>query len=740
MTRLFQTTLFLALMGVIACSDDADPTTADTESDTALQDGSELDAGGSEIDSAGSELDSGEPSTPDGDSDVAQDADAGSDVDVAPETDVVADADANTDVTDVAETDAELPRDVVDDAITLALVEGCNPFATSDECLLPYPSAFFQQPDDATATGVRVQIPQEALPVEIGGATIDLAPINTADGCSPAGPILLHFGVDIDSDQLTGQNELPESLEPNHPIALFDVETGRRILFMSEMDANRKARFDGRYGVIIRPMEPMEMGHRHVVVLTDALRDADGNPFESPAAFAALRDGVRTTNAIVEDVREEYENLFELLDANGYPRDQLLLAWDFTVASEDYLTGSVRSMRVEALAEMAGVGMRYTIESIQESPNRNVAALIQGTFEVPTYLNAENVFEYDDQHHPIRQATNLFFPFTMLIPQAAVELDAPLPLVVFGHGLFGTGRGTLTAGGTLAAAANEVGMVLVATDWIGLSGGDLELIISDVIPDLNRIALVTDRLQQSIINHITLTELAIGTLSDDPDIRVGSGPLIDETRIYYAGGSLGGIQGTSFVAMSPRITRGVLSVPGAGWLNMLTRSTHWNRLGPFIDLFYPDPLLQQIGIALLQSLFDHSDPVNLSRHLFARPLEDAPAERVVLLHEAIGDSQVPNLASEMLARSIGVGIATPSVYDVPGLELVELPTTESVLVQIYEPARVDSNRPPEENVPPSSDNGTHGSAPYLPNVLQQAFQFLLNGTIISVCDGACDPD
>jgi hypothetical protein len=730
MTSLYRTIFFLALFGAVGCSDDPDQITGDAETDTAIQDGFDVDAGGSDADVAESDVarDTGGP----------RDTDVGFEMDAAADTDVANDQDVEE--TDTADTDAASPQDVVDDAITLELIEGCNPFATSDECLLPYPSAFYQVPDDATTTGIRVQIPQEALPVEPGEATINLAPINTADGCSPAGPILLHFGVDIDAEQLTEQNELPESLQADHPIALFDAETGRRILFMSEMDANRRPGFDGRYGLIIRPMEPMEMGHRHVVVLTDSLRDADGNAFESPPAFAALRDDVRTTNSIVEDVRDQYEELFELLDNNGYARDELLLAWDFQVASEDYLTGSVRSMRAEALDEVAGTGMRYTIESIQESPNAIVAALIQGTFEVPTYLNAENVFVYDDQHHPIRQTTDLYFPFTMLIPQAAVELDVPLPLVVFGHGLFGTGRGTVTANGTLAASANEVGMVLVATDWIGLSGGDLDLIISDVIPDLNRIALLTDRLQQSIINHITLTELAIGQLSDDSELRVGSGPLIDDSRIYYAGGSLGGIQGTSFVAMSPRVTRGVLSVPGAGWLNMLTRSTNWNRLRPFINLFYPDPLLQQIGIALLQSLFDHSDPVNLSRHLFARPLEDAPTGRVVLLHEAIGDSQVPNLASEMLARSIGVRIATPSIYDVPGLDTIELPTTESVLVQIYEPDRVDSNPPPEGNVSPATDNGTHGSAPYLPNILQQAFGFLLDGVIVSVCDGACDPD
>lgn len=664
--------------------------------------------------------------------------DCGLDVAADPVTTSDAGADASADRDALVHADA----DSGPAPITLELVEGCNPFSTSDDCLLPFPSAFFQDEDSDSPTGVRVNIPQAAIPIEPGAPTINVAPINTADGCSPAGPILLHFAVDIDPLQLTRQRELLESVGADSPIALLDLETGRRLLFMSEMDMNRNLSYPGRYALIIRPMEPMEMGHRHVVVLTRDLMDDQGNGLQSPRAFEVLRDGILTTNDIIEDVREHYETLFEFLETNGYPREELLLAWDFMVASEDYLTGSVRSMRDEALAEMAGTGMAYTVDEIENDPNENTARLVRGTFEVPTFLNEQSAFEYDQDHHPVRQDTDLSFPYTLLIPNKARTLDQPLPLIIFGHGLFGTGEGAIAGGSlaTMSALAEEGGMIMIATDWIGLSGGDLELIISDVVPDLNRIALVTDRIQQSIINNLTLTELAVGTLSTDPELMVGSGPLIDEDRIYYVGGSLGGIQGSSFVAMSSRITRACLAVPGSGWLNMLTRSTHWNMLAPVVDIYYPDPLLKQIGIALIQALFDLSDPVNLTRHLYTSPLPDAPDERVLLLHEAIGDSQVPNLATEMLARAIGARILEPSVYNVPGLVPVTSPTTETALVQIYMRDEVEADPPPEENVPPQTDNGVHGRAPFLDHMMEQNLHFLNEGEIVHACTGPCDPD
>ena len=659
---------------------------------------------------------------------IGTDPDVGSDI--AVDGDAEGDPNASSDV------------DGGPEPITLELVEGCNPFSTSEDCLLPHPSAFFQDEDSDSPTGVRVNIPQEVIPVAPGAPTIDVAPINTADGCSPAGPILLHFGVDIDPLQLTRQGELLESLGADNPMALLDLETGRRLLFMSEMDQNRNVSYPGRYALIIRPMEPMEMGHRHVVVLTRDLMDVEGNGFESPPAFAALRDGIPTTNDIIEDVRGNYESIFDFLEVNGYPRNELLLAWDFMVASEDYLTGSVRSMREEALAEVGGTGMDYTVDSVEDDPNENTARLVNGTFQVPTFLNEESAFDYDEDHHPIRQDTDLYFPYTLLIPARARTADEPLPLIVFGHGLFGTGEGAISGGmlNTMSALAEEGGMIMIATDWIGLSGGDLNLIITEVVPDMNRLVLVTDRIQQSIINNLTLTELAVGTLSTDPELMVGSGPLIDEDRIYYVGGSLGGIQGSSFVAMSHRITRAALAVPGCGWLNMLTRSTHWNMLSPVVDLHYPDPLLKQIGIALIQGLFDHSDPVNLTRHLYTNPLPDAPDERVLLLHVAIGDSQVPNLASDMLARAIGARLLEPSIYPVPGLLPVTSPTREPVLVQIYMRDDVEADPPPEENVPPQTDNGVHGNAPFLDHMMEQNFHFLNEGEIVHACTGACDPD
>ena len=667
--------------------------------------------------------------------------------------DVVDDDVVDDDITDDdAVDDDAVDDDIIDDdtvadddtiePITLDLVEDCNPFSTSEECVLPYPSAFFQIEDPTTVTNYRMNYPDGSIPVGPLQPPINMEPVNSADGVSPAAVMLLHFAADVHEDFLNNELDLDKSLVPGNAIALFDYETGERVRFIAEMDMNRKQLFPDRYALIIRPMEPMEPGHRHVAVLTSELTDDAGNPLVSPDAFAVLRDDIPVTNEIIEDVRPHYEEIFDFLEGEGYARNQLLLTWDFMVASQDYLMGSVLSMREEVLDEVGGTGLGYTITSIEDDPNEYIARIVEGDFEVPSYLMENNCFEYDENHEPIRQVENQWFPYTLVIPKKAVTLAEPLPLVVFGHGLFGSGRSYLTgwAAPAIHPMLEEAGVIMVATDWIGLSEGDLELIIELVLGDLNRFCIVSDRLQQSFMNNLTMTELTIGDLSHDPLVKVAENDLIDESRIYYYGASLGGIQGSSYMSLSNRITRGVFGVPGSVWLNMIPRSINWIPIKVILDVYQPDPLAQQIGVAFLQGQFDFSDPINLTRLMYIDPLPDAPDERLILLQESIGDSQVPNMTTEMLARAIAVKQIVPSIYTIPGLEQIDFPTTEPSIVQYYMVEQVMANPPPLTNVPPTVDNGAHSDILFMPHVMEQVKHFLQEGEVVQYCTGLCDPD
>ena len=475
-------------------------------------------------------------------------------------------------------------------------------------------------------------------------------------------PLLVNFGRDVDPDQLSGHGAQEETLQAGAPIALIDAETGEAVPILTEMDqSNRELEgYEDRHALIIRPLAPLKMGGTYHVLLS-GLRDDGGEALESPEIFAALRDGVVTEDDDIEALRPAAEELFATAEAAGWTRADLTLAWTVPVASEQWVLSPIRSAREQALASAAAGEVAYEISETEVAPNENVGWLVKGTFRPPSFLTEANALVRDDADGIVIQGEPADWPaydFTLALPPQATT-EGELPVVVMGHGLFGTGESMLDSSGARAytqpLAANH-SAALVATDWIGLSGGDLELIIDEVLADPARLTLVTDRLVQSHVNTLVLAELMATGLADaaaegrDESLP----PVVDGDTFWYYGISLGGIQGSGQVAISPRISRGVLAVPGAGWSHMIQRSTQFEAIELFMDALYPDPLLQNVFVTTLQSFFDLSDPANLVLLLDGDPtFEGELPDKVVVFQEAIGDCQVPNLATDLLVRAAG---------------------------------------------------------------------------------------
>src|SRR5208283_3137411 len=107
------------------------------------------------------------------------------------------------------------------------------------------------------------------------------------------------------------------------------------------------------------------------------------------------------------------------------------------------------------------------------------------------------------------------------------------------------------------------------------------------------------RLQQAHVNAQVMTHLFLSKLKDDPALAVNGQPVTDGSVVSYFGISLGGIQGNTFMALSPDVERGALNVAGCQWSLMIDRSTDFAQLEPIIDAAIPDPVNQQILMGLL---------------------------------------------------------------------------------------------------------------------------------------------
>ena len=600
---------------------------------------------------------------------------------------------------------------------------GCNPLI-GDDCRTPFPSSFYETPDPATATGVRVAIPDGMIAID-GAPRWSSARLVTRDGASPSSPFIVYLADGVEPTQLPTADTLERSLRADSPVQVIDMATLRRVPVMAELDAN--AAPGARRALLVRPMVRLDAGARYAIALV-ALRGANGAVL-APAPFRALRDGDPVGPALAA-LAPRTQEVLAALEAAGVPRASLTLAWDVHTASDADLTRHLMAMRDEALAAADGLG--YTIderldESAATSPDR--LRRLRGTFEVPSYLEGDGptaAMRLDAAGAPVRVGTARA-SFEIDVPRCAEAASAPLPILVYGHGLASSARAELdSAYGRYLG--NELCMLAIGTDWIGLSSGDLPPISSAVAADLNALTLVTDRLQQAHVNAQVLTRLVATRLKDDPALLVNGRPVSDGAEVYYLGISNGGIQGPAFLALSDRVARGVLNVAGSEWSLLMFRSTAFGVLRPVLDVLVPDPLDQQLAVALTQPEWDHTDPATFAPHLVADPLASATAKRV-LLQEGIGDAQVANLGTRVLARTI----------DLPGLDLVEpvfgvaerAPPLDSAYTQ-WDVSALP--RPPATDTALDADNGTHEAIAHLPAVIRQVKAFLRpDGQVTDQC-------
>ena len=167
------------------------------------------------------------------------------------------------------------------------------------------------------------------------------------------------------------------------------------------------------------------------------------------------------------------------------------------------------------------------------------------------------------------------------------------------------------------------------------------------------------------------------------------GVVIDPTRIYFLGQSLGAIQGTVDVAANPRIGKAVLNVGGGTIADVFTNSPSLTpaliallgTLNPPIKPGTSD-FLQFVNVA--KWVFDPADPINFAQHLTADPLQNLlpplggnpdgsvkQAAKKILGQVANCDETVPNPFNLLLYGLAGLGPesaskATQTVFIYPG--------------------------------------------------------------------------
>lgn len=618
------------------------------------------------------------------------------------------------------------------------LPASCSPLRTPGACALPWPNAIWLNADTTTKTGYRLALTSDMVPAKAGTVPLDTTRIDMGDGFSPSGPVLAYFDERIDVASLVSPSDPSKSLDPSAATILVDMDTNKLVAHFSEVDRTVRQDED-RQGIMIRPLARLAPAHRYAVAITKAIKTVAGALPTPPPLFASIADGNAPKDAMSQKQAARMPAILAALKAAGIDRDKLVVAWDFVTASDEYVTGHVLSMRDQALADVGADGGAFTITKTDDVNGARVARRITGTFTVPQFItpadpkNPKAEMTFDDAGKP-KMVGHYEAPFMLIIPPMAAT--KPLPLVLFGHGLLG-GADNLTDGSTMAQFAADNGYILFATDWIGLSANEDPVrgsngAIGEALTDFNHMPWVTDRLQQALVNAMVLVRTVRGKLAKDPAMTMGGNPVADTSKVYYWGISLGGIMGGAFMGYDPDITQGVLGVAGGFWSTMFQRSSQWPQFELLIKGSYSDYLDQQLGLAVAQSYFDFADPATAAPHVVKASLPGTPAKQI-LVQMAVGDSQVPNLATMAMTRTEGIPLVGQSTIPLYGIDTASgaAPSALTVWDVHAMPAA------PLTNETPTSDNGAHGKIHSLPKLQQQMQGFFTTGMIADTCGGPC---
>ena len=579
-----------------------------------------------------------------------------------------------------------VPQDV-----DLTRAETCDFIAPTDNpCLAPFPNDFYTRADDSSETGVRVNLAPDSTPISrFNNGNIDVTELNRSDGFSPGQSVSVQIpGMDnpaaFDQTGIVPEGEMSKAFEPNQPVLLIDAETGDRQLIWGELDSNSTR--DEWRNLIIRPGKNLVNGRRYIVALRN-MKDSTGNSLTTPAGFRLYRDNERTLNPTIEKRRAGFESIFRTLGEAGVKRSSLYLAWDFTVASTENLTGRMLSIRDRAFGILGdnnladgvvqGNSPQFTITSVDNSPPAGLDRAVYGTFKVPCYLNEAgcptgSTFNLDADQNPIRTLGNEFTArFRCNIPESAISGDAviaPVRPSLYGHGLFN--EFWEVDSGNVRAMGNENGVMNCATDWIGMSASDDQDPFHDDIPtaiaalqDLSTFPALPDRLQQGYLNFAYLGRLLIHPdgFTSDPAFQYDGGvSVIDTEEVFYWGNSQGGINGGSFTAISPDVTRSVLYVPGMNYSTLLQRSSNFTQYAAVLYPSYRSEIERPLVFSLIQMMWDRSDPNGYARNMTDNPLPNTPEHKVMLIM-AWGDHSVGNVTTEVMARTIGVPLRAPAL-------------------------------------------------------------------------------
>ena len=533
-------------------------------------------------------------------------------------------------------------------------------------CLLPWPSSRFVKVDPTTETGLRVSVDPTSLPVND-----DVSYLNTADGFSRISGVATEFDGAIDAASVSWDPAANKGTDA--PLQIFDAQPGstryaQRVALRTEIDDGNDLAVD-RHLLIGRPAEVMEANADHVAVVLDTIGSDQPIPRLTEVAL----------QLVAPETDEEaylqgyYAPDLKLIQSVGIDPHHVVRMWDFTTRSAGDATYQLHSIINGQQQAVGDLGIE--IDSALPGTDPGVGLVMRGRLTgAPGYTDAAGHLVLDANGDPTVVGTT-DIEFRLMIPAGTGDYR----VAMYGHGTGGD-----VSDPAFDTELGSAGIAKLAIRFTGWTGDDFVETLLSFTTFLEGSERSTAGLMQALAGgSVLLTSLdgllgdtvSADTLAGAPNPVAGRHPKTD--KLAWVGGSMGGTMGAVMTSADPRLSAGVLNVPGSGWTHMIPGSLLYSSgMNTVFATSYHDPIDVQLAMVMGQNNWDEVDGAVWADEALANG-------GTFLLQESIGDPVLPNIGTELLANSLGAKQFIPALSPVVGLEQTSHDVTSGAALEQF---------------------------------------------------------
>ena len=426
----------------------------------------------------------------------------------------------------------------------------------------------------------------------------------------------------------------------------------------------------------LRPREgrPLSPGTTYAAVLTQGVKDREGNSLNQEPQFSQMLSGVAPPPGRTLVAWNAYAPLRNWVGTQGIDSKKIAVATVFTTQRFTVLPRLRLQVRNEALPTLLGNAL--VIHS-----TGNAYTHYTGTVSVPFYQNGVRPFfdtgggfQFDANGFPIR-VSNDNVPFALTVPTGEPPA-AGWPIFLYAHGTDGSESSFIDNGIAERMAQSGVAVISMLQVQHGIRRGiPAGMETEETQPGMlfynlrNPYAAIGNNFQAAV-DYFQLVRLvenfAAVTHTEIPfDIR----------KVYYFGHSQG-TQGQYLAAVHEPLIKGIVLSGAGGYLteSMLHKKQPFDMkvimqyllMDPYVDKSHP-------VLSLIQAAMEQVDPVNHSPAAFKNqwPGMTYPARDLFMAY-GIGDSYAPESTQYALARSLVLNMdVVDKDHEVSGLSNID---------------------------------------------------------------------